>query len=167
MKFLKREEKLYFNLIIVTHLNSVLFRVNMNILENLKKHSAKMCNELHISCLILFGSYSNNSQNSSSDIDIAYYSTTSLTIEQQEKLYEYIEKLTTIEKIDIIDLKNQDLPLLRYEILSKGVCLYEEFRGLFDELEYQAWSNYVNYLPEIKEQQEFTQHQLESMNKNE
>ncbi len=91
-----------------------------NDLNLIKEFLIKEYNPLAI---ILFGSYSRNSQNTESDIDIAFISENTekkMLFEKKQEIQQLIKK-----DVDLINLKSEDIyDSIRYEILMNGVVLY-------------------------------------------
>ncbi len=86
----------------------------------IKEYIIKEFNPLAI---ILFGSFSRNSQNVESDIDIAIIS----DILDKKKIFKEKQKLQELIKkdIDLVNLKSEEIyDSLRYEILMNGIVLY-------------------------------------------
>ena len=89
-------------------------------LEIIKEYIIKEFNPLAI---ILFGSFSRNSQNEESDIDIAIIS----DILDKKKIFEAKQNLQELIKkdIDLVNLKSEEIyDSFRYEILMNGIILY-------------------------------------------
>lgn len=89
-------------------------------LEIIKKYLIKEFDPLAI---ILFGSFSRNSQNEESDIDIAIISDI-LDKKMLFKEKQNIEELINID-VDLVNLKSEEIyDSFRYEILMNGIILY-------------------------------------------
>lgn len=89
-------------------------------LEIIKKYIIKEFDPLAI---ILFGSYSRNSQNEESDIDIAIIS----DVLDRKKIFKEKQNLQEIIKkdIDLINLKSDEIyDSFRYEVLMNGIVLF-------------------------------------------
>lgn len=89
-------------------------------LEIIKEYIIKEFDPLAI---ILFGSFSRNSQNEESDIDIAIIS----DILDKKKIFKEKLKLQELVKrdIDLVNLKSEEIyDSFRYEILMNGTILY-------------------------------------------
>lgn len=89
-------------------------------LEIIKEHIKREFNPLAI---ILYGSYSRNSQNEESDIDIAIIS----DVLDKKKIFEEKQNLQHIIKkdIDLVNLKLDEIyDSLRYEVLMNGIVLF-------------------------------------------
>lgn len=108
--------------------------------DKLKKIQEKLIQELDPLAIVLFGSYARNTQNSESDIDIAF-------------------KGKTIDKIKLFELKqelensiNQDIDLInldeigdgfRYEILMNGITIYCKDSYQFDMYKIDMFREYL------------------------
>lgn len=89
-------------------------------LEIIKEYIIKEFDPLAI---ILFGSFSRNSQNQESDIDIAMIS----NIIDKKRIFKEKLKLQELVKrdIDLVNLKSEEIyDSFRYEILMNGTILY-------------------------------------------
>jgi len=109
---------------------------------------------------ILFGSRANNTDKKNSDYDLAYYAKKELSSEKYLELFEDIMKELKDEKIDLIDINKNKSHLLRYQIFSKGMCLYEFKKGFFNELKYRAWFDYKDFECYYKTQNEIVKRKL-------
>lgn len=89
-------------------------------LEIIKKY---LIEEFDPLAIILFGSFSRNSQNEESDIDIAIVS----DILDKKKVFkekQHIEELIKRD-VDLVNLKSEEIyDSFRYEILMNGIILY-------------------------------------------
>lgn len=98
-------------------------------LELIKKY---LINNFKCEAIVLFGSYSRNTQNAESDIDIAIKLKEKIGAKQLFCAKNELEDITN-KDIDLIDLDNiQDG--IRYEILINGIPLYVE-----DELKFELY----------------------------
>lgn len=98
-------------------------------LELIKKY---LINNFKCEAIVLFGSYSRNTQNAESDIDIAIKLKEKIGAKQLFCAKNELEDITN-KDIDLIDLDNiQDG--IRYEILINGITLYVE-----DELKFELY----------------------------
>lgn len=89
--------------------------------EILKKINNKLIEETEALVIILFGSYSRNTQNSESDIDIAFKG----KVIDKLRMFELKQELEEIagKDIDLINLDDIG-DSFRYEILMNGIVLY-------------------------------------------
>lgn len=89
-------------------------------LEIIKEYIKKHFDPLAI---ILFGSFSRNSQNEESDIDIAIISDVldkKTLFKEKQNLQELVK-----EDVDLVNLKSEEIyDSFRYEILMNGIVLY-------------------------------------------
>ncbi len=98
-------------------------------LELIKKY---LIDNFKCEAIVLFGSYSRNTQNAESDIDIAIKLKEKIGAKQLFYAKNELEGITN-KDIDLIDLDNiQDG--IRYEILINGITLYVE-----DELKFELY----------------------------
>ena len=97
------------------------------------------------SVFVLFGSFANDSQSADSDIDLAFFSKKHLSVDEEQLLYEDILELLSFEKVDLINLNSHFSHVLRNEIFSKGICIYESSKGLFEDLGIKAWFDYIDF----------------------
>lgn len=98
-------------------------------LEELKKY---LIDKFECEAIVIFGSYSRNTQNAESDVDIAIKLAKSI---QPKQLLEIRGKLEDIlqKDVDLIDLDNtQDG--IRYEILINGITIYAK-----DEMQFELY----------------------------
>ena len=96
----------------------------------------EFCLKYKIKLLIVFGSYAKGDNKKYSDIDLAFFSKTN----PKEKYLDMLDELSVIfenEKIDLINLYENDNILLKKEIVKNGKIIYGD-KKLFDIL-------YVNY----------------------
>lgn len=107
-------------------------------IELVKKY---LIEEYSCEAIIIFGSYSRNTQKPESDIDIAIKSEVTI---QPKKLYEIKIKLENIleKDVDLIDLDNtQDG--IRYEILINGVAIYIKNELQFELYKLDMYREYL------------------------
>ena len=97
--------------------------------EILNKMVEYLKNEINPFAIILFGSYSRNTQNKESDIDIAIKGNNI----DLKKIYELKQKLEDISQkdVDLVDLDDIS-DVLRYEILMNGIKLFCQDDYKFD-----------------------------------
>lgn len=97
--------------------------------EILNKMVEYLKNEINPFVIILFGSYSRNTQNKESDIDIAIKGNNI----DLKKIYELKQKLEDISQkdVDLVDLDDIS-DVFRYEILMNGIKLFCQDDYKFD-----------------------------------
>ena len=97
--------------------------------EILNKTVEYLKNEINPFAIILFGSYSRNTQNKESDIDIAIKGNNI----DLKKIYELKQKLEDISQkdVDLVDLDDIS-DVFRYEILMNGIKLFCQDDYKFD-----------------------------------
>lgn len=94
--------------------------------------------------IILYGSFSRNSQNDESDIDIAIVSekTDKATLFELKKNIEEI----TFRDVDLINLESIDISeSLRYEVLMNGVLLYCRDNFKFDMYKIEKLKEFLDF----------------------
>lgn len=108
--------------------------------EILNKMVEYLKNEINPFAIILFGSYSRNTQNKESDIDIAIKGNKI----DSKKIYELKQKLEDISQKDV-DLVNLDdiSDVFRYEILMNGIKLFCQDDYKFDLYKLDMWREYL------------------------
>ena len=105
-------------------------------------HIKKIAQKHNLKLLILFGSQVTQNIHPESDIDIAFFADTKV---DEEKLYEDLMALLRRADIDLINLYTHHDHLLRYQILSKGVALYEAEKGLMSKMEGDSYIDYMDF----------------------
>ena len=128
------------------------------------KNSLKtIAEKYNLLLLIYFGSRAKNQHHKQSDYDFAFYKKEKTNEKQYNQMKKEIYDIIKNPNIDLIDLNQQDDPLLRYEILKTGECIYEKEKGIFEEAQTNSWFNYLYYKPYLKEQEEFVENSLKNM----
>lgn len=102
---------------------------------------AALAEKHNLILLVSFGSWGTERFTSQSDIDLAFQSKEPLTTEEQIKLLEELMFLFKRDGIDLVDL-NRAVPLLLYEVASKGKVLFEE-PGAFLQFKLRAGARYA------------------------
>lgn len=105
-----------------------------------KKHKLKL--------VILFGSATTKNLHPESDIDIAIYPSKKI---KEEKLYEDLISIFKRTDLDIINIKKVYNHVLLFEILHKGITLYEATAGFKSTLEWQSYFDYVDFQPYLQQ----------------
>lgn len=99
--------------------------------EQLKKIQEILLQDFEPFFIILFGSYSRNTQNKESDIDIAIHKRNISKLElfkEKQKLEDIINK-----DIDLVNLADDNMGnAFKYEILMNGIVLYCKDEYKFD-----------------------------------
>lgn len=108
-------------------------------LEIIKEYIKKEFDPLAI---ILFGSFSRNSQNEESDIDIAIISDVldkKTIFKEKQNLQELVNK-----DIDLVNLKSEEIyDSFRYEILMNGIVLYCKDEYKYDLYKIDMMREYI------------------------
>ena|SRR3989338_2392093 len=107
-----------------------------------KKKISKLARSFKIKLMILFGSQANGETHKESDMDIAFYSTSKV---DEEKLYNELIHMLKRADIDLINLMKAHNHYFRYEILHTGTVLYEEKTGIKSNMEWQSWTDYIDF----------------------
>lgn len=111
--------------------------------EILKKIQKSLIEDFDPMAIILFGSYSRNTQNSESDIDIAILAENVTKLEifnKKQKLEELSGK-----DVDLVNLANEDMSDgFRYEILMNGVVLFCKDEYKFDLYKLDMFREYLD-----------------------
>lgn len=104
----------------------------------------KILENIDTLAIILYGSFSRNTQNAESDIDIAVISeSTDKTV--LFELKKSIEELTSRD-IDLVNLENIDISeSLRYEVLMNGVLLYCKDNFKFDIYKIEKLKEFLDF----------------------
>lgn len=100
--------------------------------EKIEKIKQMLLIKLDCDAIILFGSYSRGTQNSESDIDIAFKTNQEISKKDMFYLKQELEEIVNCD-IDLINLDNIG-DGFRYEILINGVTLYCK-----DELKFELY----------------------------
>lgn len=114
---------------------------NKAVLGKLKSIAKKY----NLAVLILFGSRASSKHKKDSDYDFAFYTNQKFKVKEEIALFEDIMGVLKIEKIDLININTNHCAHLRYEVFSKGVCLYEKKEGIFAFMRGNAWVDYMDY----------------------
>lgn len=96
-----------------------------------------------IDSIYIFGSYADKNFTTASDIDIAFLNKKSLT---PVEIWDISSSLSSLLKIDVdlIDLKITNT-IFRFEIIYKGMKIYENNRVDTESFEDLAYSFYVDF----------------------
>ena len=111
------------------------------IIDMLKKDIPKL------QALYIFGSYADGTATNTSDIDIAYLTTETLTPTQRWDISQKLAILLSRD-IDLIELTETNT-IFRYQILSKGTRIYGEGYDV-ESFETLAYSFYLRFQEERK-----------------
>lgn len=98
-----------------------------------------------LNIFILFGSFALGTNKENSDVDLAFFPKKELSVKDENLLFEEIISILSFEKVDLVNLNTHFSHFLRNEIFSKGVCIYEEKKGLFNNLKVKAWMDFIDY----------------------
>lgn len=111
--------------------------------EELRKIQEMLIKEFKPLAIILFGSYSRNTQNKDSDIDIA------IIAKNVDKKAIFFEKQNlenlTMKDIDLVNLDNKDISDgFKYEVLMNGIVLYCSNDYEFELYKLKAFKEYLD-----------------------
>lgn len=95
--------------------------------------------------LVLFGSRANNKAKKDSDVDLAFYTRSPMKPKEELSIYEEFVESLEYEKIDLININTNHSPVIRKEIFFNGKPLFEAKEGLFTELKWNAWIDYIDF----------------------
>lgn len=113
--------------------------------SDIAKRLQPLAKKYSLDIFVIFGSFATNSYSRDSDVDLAFYAKDPLSLDQENALFDDCMTLLAFERIDLINLNTHYSVLLRHEIFSKGMCLFESSRGLFQDLAVKAWFEYVDF----------------------
>ena len=102
----------------------------------------KIAQKYKLELLLLFGSQARGVSHAKSDLDLAFFS---LSKVDEQHLYEDLIRLFHREDIDLVNLYTTHNHSLRYEILSKGIVLYEKKKGIKNTMEGQSFIDYMDF----------------------
>ena len=100
-----------------------------------------------IDSIYIFGSYASKDNTDASDIDIAFLNKIDLTPVEMWDISSTLSNLLMID-VDLIDLKNTNT-VFRFEIIHKGIKIYEADKKTVEEFEDLTYSFYLE-LNEIR-----------------
>lgn len=107
-----------------------------------KNKIKKIAQKYGLTIVLLFGSQAKGRLHLQSDLDLAFYPQKKV---DEQKLYEEFVHLFRRTDIDLINFRENHNHLLRYQILSQGIPLYESQPGLKSTLEWQSFFDYVDF----------------------
>ncbi|MBN1350132.1 nucleotidyltransferase domain-containing protein [candidate division KSB1 bacterium] len=108
----------------------------MNI-NQLKGKINSWCKKNHIDLCLLFGSFASAKHHANSDIDIALYSSKIDLLPHKLHLIGELEPITG-GFLDLVILYRDMDPLLRFEILTKGIPLFIAKKSIYIEQQIYA-----------------------------
>ncbi|MBD3192626.1 MAG: hypothetical protein GF308_18440 [Candidatus Heimdallarchaeota archaeon] len=117
------------------------------LVAKLRAISEQLVEKYPISFVILFGSYAKGKVNNLSDIDLGVFLNRDSKIAYFDSLLTlktlFEEQLKT-EQIDLVIINNAP-PVLKFEIVAKGILIYCKDRNEFDNQYLQACSEYFDF----------------------
>jgi len=105
----------------------------------------KLSKKLEIDLLILFGSRAKNTNNESSDWDLAIYSKNEIKENLKIKFFNELREIFKEKKFDLIILDEKSSPILENQIFRFGKCIYESKKNLFFEKKQNSYFDYQDY----------------------
>jgi len=110
---------------------------------NFDKDKIKLIAEKYgLKLVVLFGSTAKGNTHQKSDLDLAFYPIKKVN---EQKVYEEFVHLFRRADLDLVNLRDTHNHLLRYQILSQGIVLYEQKLGLKSRMEWQSYFDYVDF----------------------
>lgn len=117
------------------------------LIAKLRDISEQLVEKYPISFVILFGSYAKDKVSSLSDIDLGIFLKRDAKIDYFDallKLKAIFEEQLKTEQIDLVIINNAP-PVLKFEIVAKGILVYCIDRNEFDNQYLQACSEYFDF----------------------
>lgn len=117
-----------------------------------KDQISVLAKKYKLDLIILFGSHAKGTATSTSDLDIAFMSSSDLTPKKEQDIYDDFAKVFQREDIDLINLKTAYNVLLEFEVLTYGEVLYQKSRKFFLDRKLKAFFNYQDFSCYFKQQ---------------
>ncbi len=114
--------------------------------------------------VLLFGSRASENYREDSDVDIAVVSHGNLEMKDKISLNTDLISVFDNDRIDLVDLKKTDDPILIYEIARNCKLLFGE-RDDLDNFKLFAYRNYVDHEPLFKLQREIARRNQKNLDK--
>lgn len=112
-----------------------------NDIDKIKQEIAKLADKYKLSLVLIFGSQASGKIHSGSDIDVAYSSSTPLSLEDESRLALDLADILKTDLVDLVSLRASS-PLLLKEIVDNAVVLYESEKSLFSEFRLYSFKKY-------------------------
>jgi len=112
-----------------------------NDIDKIKQGTAQLADKYKLSMVLIFGSRASGKTHSGSDIDIAYLSSVSLSLEDESRLSLDLADILKTNLIDLVSIRASS-PLLLKEIADNAVVLYESEKSLFSEFRIYSFKKY-------------------------
>src|SRR3989338_4320062 len=112
-----------------------------NDIDKIKQGTAQLADKYKLSIVLIFGSRASGKTHSGSDIDIAYLSSVSLSLEDESRLSLDLADILKTNLIDLVSIRASS-PLLLKEIADNAVVLYESEKSLFSEFRIYSFKKY-------------------------
>lgn len=107
----------------------------------IKEGIAKFADKYKLSMALIFGSQVAGKIHSGSDVDVAYLSSVSLSLEDESRLALDLADILKTNLIDLVSIRSSS-PLLLKEIVDNTVVLYESKKSLFNEFRLYSFKKY-------------------------
>ena len=114
--------------------------------KGIQRELKKVAKKYKLQLLVFFGSRVTDKYRENSDFDFAFYPEKNIDFDTYSNLLFEISNIIKADNIDLIDIKNNDDPILRKEILLNGMCIFEKYPYLFEEYKINSYFNYLDYL---------------------
>ena len=103
-----------------------------------------LAEKLGVEFIVLHGSHATGKMHGQSDLDIAFECAHTLAFDELGELYAFLfNALRPNCEIDLVDLYNAD-PVLKFQVASKGIPLYEVQPGTFREFQVYTSNEYAD-----------------------
>jgi len=102
----------------------------------------KIALKYNLKLLMLFGSQAKNTATKDSDVDLAFYAVHK--VDEQALLEELMSALNRGD-IDLINLFSTHNHIIRYQILSTGNVIFEQSKGLANNMKWQSYFDYCDF----------------------
>lgn len=124
---------------------------------------AKVCDDLGISLLVLFGSQAEQSTHDKSDVDMGYSRDEPLSLEAYTELRESILEATdfSTSEIDLVHLDGAN-PLLLKKILDTGERVLGS-EAAFQSFKRRAFHRYCDFKPYLEKEKQFVEDRLDEL----
>lgn len=123
---------------------------------NQKRKLTKLAEQYQMTLLFVFGSVARGDETVDSDVDLAYSTTTKLTLQQQFALQESLRVILRLRQpIDLVNLSNAT-PLLAYQIVREGQVLFAQ-PGAEDSFYQRTVKNYIDARPLFQATKQYVQ----------
>ena len=112
-----------------------------NDIDKIKLEIAELADKYKLSLVLVFGSRASGKIHSGSDIDIAYLSSVTLSLEDESQLVLDLANILKTNLVDLVSIRASS-PLLLKEIADNAVVLYESEKSLFSEFRLYSFKKF-------------------------